>query len=136
MRKKIILIEDDIDACILFKQVLTHAGYDVEYQHAGNNILTPAHQPADLYILDNCIPNIDGIALTKYLKLKEHTRKNPVLIISGNPSISNKAKMAGASAFIEKPFDVSYFLQTVHRLINDSPVQSREVHALATASSR
>jgi len=129
MRKKILLVEDDADARLLFTRILTNAGYDVKHGAEANTILTDPENVADLYILDNYMPNIDGIALTKFLKLKERTKQNPVLIISGNPAICNKAQRAGASGFLAKPFDVSYFLQTVNSLINDTTFKCFEVHS-------
>lgn len=119
MRKKIILIEDNPDACTLFKHILFNAGYEVSDFRDGKFILDNQCNLPDLYILDNSLPNIDGVALTKYLKIQHDTRNVPVLIMSGNPAVSLKTKKCGASGFIIKPFEVNHFLHVVHNLIHD-----------------
>ncbi len=132
MNKRIILIEDDTDARLLFKHVLTSAGYEVNDLSNGSSFMNASMPEPDLFILDNNMPTIDGIALTKYLKLKNHTRELPVMIVSGNPSILKRAMKAGAAAFVVKPFDVSEFLATVRRLLfEQEPTKMEVVHMLA-----
>jgi len=120
MKKRIILIEDDQDSCLLFKHVLTVRGYEVQHYFDGNDFFQSQHAVADLYILDICLPGIDGIALTKYLRTREESRNTPILIISSNHAIVNKAKKAGASDFVAKPFQLSDFSNVVHQLIYKS----------------
>jgi CheY-like chemotaxis protein len=122
MKKRILLIEDDPDARMLFKRILLNAGYEVDDLANGSIFFNSRSEKADLFILDNTMPTIDGIALTKYLRVKEDTRHIPVLLISANPTLSGKALTAGASAFLPKPFDATYFLSTVSKLISDQAV--------------
>ncbi|HEY3404021.1 MAG TPA: response regulator [Ohtaekwangia sp.] len=118
MSKRILLIEDDTDARLLFKNVLTGEGYSVDAFSEGNTFINVDPTVPDLFIFDNSIPTIDGIALTKYLKIRKQTRHVPVLIMSANQDISAKARKAGASAFIAKPFEVDTFLTTVGQLLS------------------
>ncbi|HEY3404018.1 MAG TPA: response regulator [Ohtaekwangia sp.] len=117
MRKKIILIEDDRDACMLFSHVLQGAGYEVHCYYEGSVLLSADCPHADVYIIDNCLPDIDGIALTKYLKVKDATARLPVIIISSNQALSKKTMNAGASAFIPKPFDAGLLLHVIHNVL-------------------
>lgn len=119
MKKRIILIEDNQDACTLFKHILFNAGYDVRDFRDGKYLLDNHSDAPDLYIFDNSLPNIDGVALTKYLKIQNDTRNVPVLIMSGNAAVSLKTKKCGASGFIAKPFEVNNFLHVVHNMIQD-----------------
>lgn len=115
--RRILLIEDDADARLLFKRVLSDAGYTVDALPEGNSFINFNWTLPDLFILDNCMPTIDGVALTKYLKVKKQTSEIPVLIVSANPVIATKAKKAGASGFIAKPFEAHVFLETVRQLV-------------------
>lgn len=119
MAKKIILVEDDQDSCLLFKHVLSGAGYEVAHSFDGTDLLHNNGTDCSLYILDNCLPSIDGVAITKYLRTKQETRATPVLIMSGNPTVKDKVKRAGATAFLTKPFEVSLFLKIVNQLLRD-----------------
>jgi len=122
MKKKIILIEDDQDACTLFKYVLQHAGFEVSHHHDGHFVFNTQYETPDLYILDNCLPSIDGVAITKYLKIKHRSQNIPILVMSANHAIKGKTKKAGASAFIAKPFDANHFVQLVQKLLHDHSV--------------
>jgi two-component system chemotaxis response regulator CheY len=133
MKKTICLIEDDADARLLFTHVLSKTGYDVRQLDVGNSILDINEEPADLYILDNCLPNIDGIALTKFLRIKQPTKEIPILIVSGDSSVRSKAKNAGASGFVSKPFEVNAFLNIVNTLLNDPCYRSFEPQHLQAA---
>jgi DNA-binding response OmpR family regulator len=119
MTKKIILIEDDHDSCLLFNHVLTNAAYVVDHYFDGKDFLNASDSTCDLYIFDQCLPSIDGAALTKFVKTKNQTTATPVLIISANHAVQEKAQKAGASAFLTKPFEVSAFLGIVSQLIHD-----------------
>jgi two-component system chemotaxis response regulator CheY len=133
MKKTICLIEDDADARLLFAHVLTRNSYEVRQLGDGSSILDIHKEPADLYVLDNCLPNIDGIALTKFLRIKEPTKEIPIVIISGDPSVQSRAKKAGASAFVLKPFEVKSFLDVVNTLMNDCHYRSFDRQQLQTA---
>ena len=117
MKKKIILIEDDQDACMFFKHVLSKAGYAVDHYFDGTFVLNLEYETPDLYILDNCLPGIDGVALTKFLKIKKGTHNVPVLIISSNHAVERRTHEVGASAFVAKPFDVTHLLEVVYNLL-------------------
>lgn len=134
MKNTICLIEDDADARLLFTHVLCKDGYEVKQLRNGSSILDMNTERADLYILDNCLPNIDGIALTKFLRIKEPTKDVPILIISGDPSVRSRAKKAGASAFVLKPFEVNSFLNIVKTLLKESASHSFERQVLETAA--
>jgi DNA-binding response OmpR family regulator len=116
-KRNIILVEDDSDACAILTTMLTEHGYAVESMPEGRMLLEPTGSLPDLYILDNSIPTIEGIALCKYLKLQPIARQIPVLIMSADHGIMRKAYMAGAAFFLPKPFDSEDFLQQVETLL-------------------
>ena len=118
MSKKIVLVEDDHDTCRLIENAFVTAGYQVESLHEGKSIIDQHFQLPDLFILDNTIPTIDGIALCKYLKIQQKTKSIPVIMISGNHLLETKAMKAGASVFIAKPFKVESLVEHVEMLLH------------------
>lgn len=119
MKKRIVLVEDDKDTSLLIRRLFCNTEFTLEHVASGHAILNEDDARADLYILDICLPTIDGIALTKFLRLKEREKHYPILVMSGNHASCERAKRAGASAFIGKPFDSKDFLQTVRQLTHD-----------------
>src|SRR5688572_24902723 len=68
MRKKIYVMEDDLDILFALNTILEEAGYDVLLSHCGAPMLQ-RHLPAtDLFILDKRMPDVDGLEVCKHLK--------------------------------------------------------------------
>ncbi len=98
---------------MMLQILLNKAGYDVEAFHEGKDIVENNFQIPDLFILDNSLPTIEGVALCKYLRLKPFTRDIPIIIISGSEHIEARSSMAGANYFLPKPLDVKQLLAIV-----------------------
>jgi DNA-binding response OmpR family regulator len=124
MVKKILLAEDDADIRFILNLVLNEAGYQVEPLSAGNTIVEGRHEWPDLFILDKVLPTIDGLALCKYLKIKEETKDIPIIMISSYHKLKSKAQEIGVDDFIEKPFDLKVLLQKVQKHINSHELKS------------
>ena len=110
------VIEDDPDMLFMLDKALKNAGYSVIKYQVGTDMVSGGVVTPDLYILDKNLPTIDGIALCKFPKVHEETRSIPIIMISGYP-VGKKAKEAGVSEFISKPFDLNRLLEAVHRCI-------------------
>ena len=115
MIKKILLAEDDADIRFILNVVLNEAGYDVEPLPSGKTIVEGRREWPDLFILDTALPTIDGLAICKYLKVKEETRNIPIIMISSYHKLKNKARQVGVDDFIEKPFDLRNLLEVVDK---------------------
>ncbi|HEY0653496.1 MAG TPA: response regulator [Chryseosolibacter sp.] len=116
MLKRVMLIEDDLDAAFMLQQNLSRAGYDVDCLNEGNLIVERRFPLPDIFILDNGLPTINGIALCKYLKLQPDLKDIPILVISANYDIRDKAYNAGATAFLNKPFAIQEILNCLRTL--------------------
>lgn len=125
MVKKILLAEDDADIRFILHLVLNEAGYEVEPVSSGQNIVEGKHGLPDLFILDKALPVIDGLAICKYLKIKEETRDIPIIMISAFHQLKKKARDLGVDEFVEKPFDVKQLVSLVDKHIRnkDFPAQ-------------
>ena len=124
MVKKILIAEDDADIRFILNLVLKEAGYEVEPLSAGNSIVEGRRQWPDLFILDKALPTIDGLALCKYLKVKEETKDIPIIMISSYHKLRKKAAEIGVNDFLEKPFDIKALLDVVAKNIKQEPAQN------------
>ena len=118
MTKKIIVAEDDKDILFILDLILNDAGYKVEALPEGTKIMDRKDDWPDLFILDKDMPTIDGLAICKYLRLKEQTKEIPIIMISAYHKLKEKAREAGANDFIEKPFELKTLLDTIGKYIN------------------
>jgi CheY-like chemotaxis protein len=120
MRKKILIIDDDVIVRLLLQRMLEKE-YDVVTMDDGLNALNwlnSGNMP-DLILLDMEMPQINGLAFIRRLKFSTDLRHIPVIIVSGNDkkeTIQSFLKL-GASGFILKPFKEDDFWETVYRVI-------------------
>ncbi len=99
----ILIVEDDLDLGNLIEEVLGRKGYSIKRAYSGSEaILLLASRSFDLILLDLMLPGADGETVLK------KTGNIPVLVISSRNDIPTKVSllMAGASDFLEKPFDL------------------------------
>jgi DNA-binding response OmpR family regulator len=118
MAKKIIVAEDDKDILFILDMILNDAGYDVEALPEGTGIMNRKSDWPDLFILDKDMPTIDGLAICKYLRLKEQTKNIPIIMISAYHKLRKKAREAGVDDFIEKPFELKDLLNTINKYVD------------------
>ncbi len=71
----------------------------------------------DLILLDIGMPNIDGYKLCRLLRNHSLFTNTPIVMVTGNTGIIDraKAKFAGASDYLTKPFTKSELLEVVFR---------------------
>ena len=99
---------------------LIDAGHEVKEAEDGVEALQFANeQSVDLVITDVNMPNMDGITLTRELRTLTDYKFTPILILTTETGSDKKkqGKEAGATGWIEKPFDPDSLLTTVNRVL-------------------
>lgn len=119
MSKKILIVEDDFDTRYMLSLVLKGEGYEVITAADGECALAvAAEQKPDLIITDIQMPRVNGIELTRSIRLKEETAQLPILAITAYGSTTVKTALdAGASACARKPLIISEFLPVIKNLL-------------------
>ena len=115
LKKKIYLVEDDPDILYALNAILENAGYHVKISSIGQPVMEGHYSSVDLFILDRQIPDINGLDICRYLRTQFATRDVPVIMISAHPKKDNEALNAGANDYLEKPFEMHYFLNIVSK---------------------
>lgn len=116
--KKIYIAEDDPDILFSLSTMLEDAGYRVRGSSRATPILNGDHASVDLFILDKQMPDGDGLEVCRYLRAQATTRDTPVILISAHARLADEALHAGASDYIEKPFEMHYLLNVVSKFVN------------------
>jgi two-component system phosphate regulon response regulator PhoB len=119
-RKKVYVAEDDLNILFALNTMLEDAGYDVLMSHCGKPMLRHDLPSTDIFILDNRMPDIDGIEICHHLKNQPFTKHIPVIMISALRNLSSEARNAGVDDFLEKPFHMSDLLQLVAKHTSDT----------------
>ncbi|MEO0289026.1 MAG: sigma-54 dependent transcriptional regulator [candidate division WOR-3 bacterium] len=118
-KKYNILIVDDVkDSIELVSRNLQQAGYitfTATSPVKGSEILK--NNDIDLVITDLRMPDIDGIAFTRYIK--ENYKNVEIIMITGYPSIESAvdAVKTGVSEFLPKPFTDDELFATVEKVL-------------------
>ena len=104
-RKRVLVVEDELDTVYLLKQILRMAGFNVLSATTGREaLLKAAEQEPDLVLLDLMMPEMDGWEILDHLR--QMIDKVPVIIVSAKASKDDVVKglAAGADDYISKPF--------------------------------
>ena len=100
MKKKILIIEDDIQIGSLEEEVLNNNGYQCFRAYSGSEaVLLLEKESIDLIILDLMLPGLSEEVLKKSGDI-------PVIVVSAKADIDDKVKMLknGAQDYMTKPF--------------------------------
>lgn len=115
-RGTILTVEDERPIQDLIARVLRDAGYTVVTAQDGQQGLEMAisHRP-DLIVLDLALPIMDGIDVLTRLRADPAHAKTPVIVLSARrtPTEIARAKEAGATLFLTKPFGARTLLEYV-----------------------
>lgn len=116
----ILLVDDSTSMREMVSFTLREAGHDVSEAEDGVEALAFARKtPVNLVITDVNMPNMDGITLTGELRTLDDYKFVPILILTTETGTAKKeqGKVAGATGWIEKPFDPDHLLATVNRVL-------------------
>ena len=114
-KKKVYLVEDDLDILFALNTMLEDAGYDVLLSHSTKPLMQDSLPPTDLFILDKCMADGDGFEVYHKLRSRSDTRNTPVIMISALRSARPQAAAAGVNEFLEKPFEMQDLLRMVSK---------------------
>lgn len=101
---KILVIDDDVDMCLLLKRFLSKNGYEVTLAHNGKKALEELENAEpNLVLCDFRLEDIDGKELL--IKIKERYPRTPVIIVTGYSDIKVAVDVMklGAYDYVTKP---------------------------------
>jgi CheY-like chemotaxis protein len=115
VRKRILLVEDDVALAQLYRSILRLAGFETIHVIDGWSALRAVdeHLP-DLIVLDIHLPGLRGDELLSELSQRSETRHIPAIVVTG--SDINLA-VAQAKQILRKPCDPERLLSIVERYV-------------------
>lgn len=107
-KKKILVVEDEVDLVKAIELRLTKEGFDVITSLDGEDALKKARtENPDLLILDLMLPKIDGYKVCRLLKFDQKYKNVPVIMLTARVEERdrNLGMEMGADEYITKPFE-------------------------------
>lgn len=108
MRRKILLIDDEVNLLGIMKTNLEIEGYDVVTEMSGEMGLVSAvvEQP-DVVILDIMMPDVDGWEICQRMRADVRTKYIPVIMLTALDETHHVVKgfECGADDYLAKPFE-------------------------------
>lgn len=134
MKKRILIIEDEVSIAELQRDYLEISGYDVAIEKTGDKGLGRAlKEDYALIILDLMLPNIDGFEICRKVRDIKNT---PILMVSARKEDIDKIRGLGLGAddYITKPFSPSELVARVaahisryERLVGSNEKKSKTI---------
>jgi two-component system alkaline phosphatase synthesis response regulator PhoP len=121
-KKKILLIDDDIDIVNLVKMRLEFYDYAVMPLYTSKRVLevVKREQP-HLILMDVMMPDLNGYDACKQLKSHEKTKHIPIILFTARPEeikkMSQEYRNIGADDYIIKPFEPTVLMDKISALI-------------------
>jgi DNA-binding response OmpR family regulator len=116
-RALILVVERDLHVRALEKYFLEEAGFDVDLVDDGRAALERARAIGPrILISEILVPKLDGLSVCRALKADPLTRSINVLIFS-ILAAEERAREAGADAFLRKPLNQDRLVDSVRELL-------------------
>ncbi|HXV18812.1 MAG TPA: response regulator [Candidatus Omnitrophota bacterium] len=119
-KKKILVVDDDVEMTLMIEDILKNNDYDVILAHDGLLAIEKSnHEKVDLILLDIRMPFFSGFWFCDAFKQRPQTKDIPVVVVSALTTEEDvqKAFRMGACGYIKKPFRSEELLGTVKKAL-------------------
>jgi two-component system, cell cycle response regulator DivK len=119
-QKTILYVEDNEFNRKIVKQLLAQTKYRLREAADGETGLRMAHAEApDLILMDVQLPKMSGLEATRRLRADPQTAAIPIVVITSYAlsGDAEKAKDAGATAYLAKPYSPRDLLAKIREIV-------------------
>ena len=119
MGTRVLAVDDSITIREMLKHTLLAAGFEVDVAHDGEHGLEVlAEFCPDVIITDINMPKLDGFGFIERVRATGDWRSTPILVLTTEsaPELKARARNAGATGWVVKPFDEAKLVSAVERV--------------------
>lgn len=119
MSLRVLAVDDSRTMRNLLSAALVQAGFDVHLAEDGEEGLQRLHESRpDLVITDINMPRLDGFGFIEAIRDSPTHRNLPILVLTTEsaPELKSRARAAGATGWIVKPFDEVKLVAAIERV--------------------
>ncbi|MEK6243675.1 MAG: response regulator [Pseudomonadota bacterium] len=133
LNAKILIVDNQESNVVLLQRMLGNEGYTRVAISMESHEVCELHRRNryDLILLDLRMPGMDGFEVMEELKKIELANDLPVLVVTAQPDLKERAMQAGAKDFVDKPFNRVEVLTRVRNLIEIRLLQNALRKAIA-----
>lgn len=120
MRLKVLAIDDSRTMRELISATLVPQGFDVRVASDGEDGLAVlATLTPDVIITDINMPRLDGFGVITAVRRSEELKATPILVLTTEsaPDLKARARAAGATGWIVKPFAATSLVAAIRRVV-------------------
>jgi len=116
-KKRILTVDDSTSVRRAVSEILTQAGFEVIEAVDGLDGLEKLDGDPDMILCDVNMPRMNGLEMIRAAREREHCKFIPIIMLTTESmnDIREQGKLAGASAWITKPFGPDDLLAIVTR---------------------
>jgi len=118
MKKKILIVDDDLDMLNLYQAILRDVFETILATNGREAVDMAGTQLPDLVLMDIMLPEMDGLEATRLIRENPKTRSIPILAVTALSSRKDKEKclQSGCDDYLSKPFTQFTRLQLCTRI--------------------
>lgn len=119
MTLKILAVDDSRTMRSMLDQVLREAGFEVELAEDGQHGVERLEEvDPDVVITDINMPRMDGFGFINAVRADRRRRGLPILVLTTESAetLKDKARRAGATGWIVKPFDEEKLVAAIRKV--------------------
>jgi CheY-like chemotaxis protein len=124
-RPTILIVDDEKEYVRATTRALEHFGYPVYVAHGAVEamsllkVVTP-----EVMLIDVMMPEVDGLTLLRHIGSRPEFLHTRLVIVSANGLAKNQAAawLAGADAFLGKPFTMAQLQEVIEHVLGEPPL--------------
>lgn len=120
MSVKVLAVDDSRTMREMLRIALTEAGFDVSLAEDGvHGLEVLAEVDPQVVITDINMPNMDGFGFIEHVRKSDTHRATPILVLTTESAaeLKERARNAGATGWIVKPFDKTKLIGAIKRVV-------------------
>ena len=118
----VLVVDDDAPILTLMKNILREFGFDTRLASTGEAALHAVKERTpDLILVDKNMPGMSGEEVIRALRAQHGLSQLPILILSGEPVDRSELARIGATAAVQKPFDVPSLVEQIRAHVGVTP---------------
>ena len=114
---KILIVDDESTYSYALCEILHADGFETEWASGAKKALESLRQSTpDLLLVDIVLRDMNGLALIRLIREQTELAQIPIIVISGRTMQDDRtqALLAGANAFLSKPFSRDQLRAAIH----------------------
>ncbi|HET6957666.1 MAG TPA: chemotaxis protein CheB [Vicinamibacterales bacterium] len=114
--QRILLVDDNVDATNMLRDMLTDLGYQVAVAYDGPQALVALETfRPDVAVIDIGLPVMDGYELAGHIRQDGHVPRLIAMTGYGQPADLARSRQAGFDSHLVKPVDMAALIAVIHR---------------------